>query len=738
MNSDLIPALAAAGGGSVLIGGIWLHESRRAEAMRRSRVRLGLRFPASLDPLAAKASIIGLAGLPEANELLFEVAADGDGIKHFLWVPATVRASVVSVLTGAMPGLRVAETPAPKGRATLALRVFIPTPTALSIENPEAASRTLLSGLGALAVGSEQVVIRWAVRPSQPPQLRTAEPLDHKTRAIQQAWRQKTHASGGFQVSALVLVRAARVSRARELVEHVASAIRSRRGSVGGPRTTSERGNRSLVSLPRITRSSGWLNTAELLPLLGWPLGDDVAPGVETAPTRQIPPRKELAREGRPLFVAEHQGSSRPVALSRQAALRHAAVLGASGGGKSTILAAGILWHVAAGDGGVVFDPGGDLVSTVIDHADTGAERITLLDPTAPVVPGVDLFAGGDPDLRAETLVAMFRSLFKDAWGPRIDSYLRLGLRTLAEVPGSSLLDLPQLFLDSQARRRAVGMLRDPLLVGQWEVLGQLSEAERMQHLQAPLSRIFSLITRPPVRAVFGPEPSLDVAELLRNRGWLLVPLSSGVIGTASARIIASALTYVVWSAVSARAAIPPERRRPIFLFFDELQALTDQRVGLEDLLEQSRKYGASLTIATQAIGRTPEAIRHSLLSNVGTLISLRSGADESARIARELPGLTARDIQMLPPFEVAARVAAGPGSGSIVVTGRTEPLGKPTGRGELIRELSAKREGRSRDEVEAAIRQRYGTKLEPTLPPHSTDEPSDDDETLGRTRRQR
>ncbi len=391
------------------------------------------------------------------------------------------------------------------------------------------------------------------------------------------------------------------------------------------------------------------------------------------------------------------------------------------------MLAAGILSHIAAGHGGVLLDPKGDLVSTVIERAEEGAERIVVLDPSASTVPGVDLFAGGDPDLRSEVLVQVFRSLFKDAWGPRTDAYIRLGVRTLAEIPGSTLLDLPQLFLDTQARRRAVGHLRDPLLIGQWQMFDGLSEVERMQHLQAPLSRVLSLITRPPVQAVFGPDPRLDIGRLLRGRGWLLVPLPSGTIGSASARIISSALTFLVWSHISSRAAIPPERRHPIFLFFDELQALTDQGIALEDLLEQARGYGASVTIATQAIGRTPDQLRHSLLSNVASLISFRAGADESALIARELPGLTARDIQSLLPFHVAARVATGEGSASVVVTGRTEPLGEPTGRGQRIRERSAERFGRRREEIQAAIRERYG--MTPTA--------TDSDVELRRTRRQ-
>jgi DNA helicase HerA-like ATPase len=707
VNADF-PALIAAGSGVTMLGGIWLREARQMEAGRRDRVRLGARFPLS-DPVAAKAALHSLSGLPDRVELISELVADSDGIRHALWVPASSRASITASLSGLLPGLRLSDAPAPVGSVTLAMRVFVPMPTVLVTENVEAASRVLLAGLADL--GEDVVVVRWALRPGAPSSLRYEEPLSRVQREVERAWRQKTAMAGGFQVSGLVLVHSASVARARGICEHIASCLRSRRGSVGGLRLTIERGSRSLGSLPRTTRSSGWLNVSEVLGIVGWPLGEELIPGVDMALTRQIAAREGLARTGRPLFIAERHGQPRPVALSTPASLRHSAILGASGGGKSTMLAAGILSHVAAGHGGVLLDPKGDLVSTVIEHAGKGAERIVVLDPSAEVVPGVDLFAGGDPDLRAEVLVTIFRSLFKDAWGPRTDAYIRLSVRTLAEVPGATILDLPQLFLDAGARRRAVGYLQDPLLVGQWQVFEGLSEQERMQHLQAPLSRVMSLITRPPVQAVFGPDPKLDIGQLLlRDRGWLLVPLSSGVIGSASSRIIGSALTYIVWSLISSRAAVPPERRHPLHLFFDELQALTDQGIGLEELLEQARGYGASVTIATQAIGRTPETVRHSLLSNVGTLIAMRSGAEESARIARELPGLSPRDIQSLPPYEVVARVATGEGSGSVVVTGRTEPLGEPTNQGERIRTRSAQAYGRSRQQIQAAIRERYGT----------------------------
>jgi hypothetical protein len=120
VNGDVVPALIAAGSGSVLVAGIWGYEHRRDEAMRSSRVRLSMRFPFGVDSVHAKAALSGLSGLSPDVELVVEVAADVSGIGHFLWVPAAVQKSVAAVLSGVMPGLRLAEAPTLQGRATLA------------------------------------------------------------------------------------------------------------------------------------------------------------------------------------------------------------------------------------------------------------------------------------------------------------------------------------------------------------------------------------------------------------------------------------------------------------------------------------------------------------------------------------------------------------------------------------------------------------------------------------------
>ncbi len=729
MSSALAPALIASIGGGGLLAAVVITEARRESAMRSSRVALSVTFPLDTGPDAALRALTALAGLAPTVELVAEVAAHGEEITYRLHLPASLVGAVRAQLGAAVPGLRVQpESSAPDLSPVLVLGIGVRHRSALSTADPEGAGRALLAALLPLHE-RQQVVVRWALRPGHPAggsELTAAPSTTERQR--ERAWQTKL-ADPGLFASGLVLVEAGSVRAAEGLAARVAAVLRTRRMAHDGL-VIRRRWSHVASAFPRTGRRSGWVSVGELLPLLAWPLGSDVMPGVQVGAARQVAPREALARSGRPLLVAEHHGKPRPVALTTEAARHHALLLGSTGSGKSAVLGRGILSDIAGGFGGFVLDPKGDLIGDVLDRVPPEHhDRIAVIDPSdSGPIPGVDLLGSGDPDLRADVLLSVLRSLFRDAWGPRTDAYLRLGLRTLAES-GGTLTDWPALFLDPTRRHAAVGRLRDPLLIGQWQTFEALSEAERAQHIAAPMSRVLSLIGRPAVRAVLGqPNPRLDIGRLLQKRGWLLVSLSSGVLGAPAARLIGATVTYAVWSAVAARAAIAPELRRPVFLYFDETQALTDlgAGMGLEELLEQARGLGAGVTIATQSTARLSESVRTSLLANVATLATFRAGADEARRIARELPGMEARDLQSLAPFEIAARVGTGRGAGSLSVTGHTEPLPPSTYQAARIRALSAQRFGRSREEIEAAIAERYGTSAEPV-----------DAEEIGRARRQ-
>lgn len=709
MNGAVTPAIIAAGGGSVMLASIYLHERRRDEAMRASRVRLAVRFPAGLEPLRAFAVLDAFSGLPLDTEVVAEASASEDGITHGLWVPATVCNSVEATLRGVIPSIRLAETPTPdSARATLSLRVFISTPAVLHSEGAVESSRALLAGLTTLGAG-EQVAIRWALRVGGPRRLPTREPQTQTEKEIDKAWRRKTSVPG-MRASGLVLVRAASVTRARILAGHVENVIRARRGLVGQLRITTERGNRSLVSMPRTTHSSGWLSSAETLGLLGWPIGPDVPAGLEAGGRELLVPR-HVPREGRQLFVGrDASGNERPVTLdAKGGALHHLAIVGGTGTGKSTLLAGAVLSDLCRGFGGVVIDPKGpDLVNSILERVPSEhAERVVVLDPadTRPI-PGLAVLAGGDPDLRADVLTGALKAIFADVWGVRSDFYARLALRTLAEVPGATFADIGALFSDPAYRRAAVARLRDHYLLTAWQNYEALSPGAQAEHVQAPVNRVMALLTRPRVRAVLAsPNPRLDISRLLAERRWLLVSQSPGQLGEAAAHLIGAVVMHATWAAIEGRAALPPQQRTPVYVYADELGTLTGGvPFGFELLAERARGLGAGLTVALQTLSRIPEPTRSALLGNVGSFVSFRATAEEAPRIASQLPGLSAEDIMALRAFEVAARVGTGAGSAIVTVTGRTVPLPPPTGQAEAIREMSALRYGTPPDQPDTSV----------------------------------
>lgn len=709
MNVDLIPAALAAGGGSLLMGGILAYEHRREQAMRASRVRLGLRFPAGVDPSAVRAALDALAGLDLRMELVAAIVASGGEVAHHLLVPARVERSAATALAAAVPGVRLQPAEAPSGEAVAGMRLRVPVDVVLRSDDEVASVRALLSGLALLGRG-ETVALSWALRPTPAPT--AAEDVEGRPGELVRRLRAK-RLEPGFDAAGLLLVRASTRGRARQLLAQVHDVIRARRSGMMGVRGDLLRRSGQMDALPQTGRRSGWLSVGELAALIAWPVGDQAIPGVQVGAARELLVPRQVPHRGRRLLVGRDVHGERPVAMDAASATHHLSLLGPTGSGKSVLLANVVLDDLAAGFGGVLIDPKSDLIETILDRVPAEhADRVVVLDPAAAgSVPGLDLFGTGDAELRSDVLLSVLRNL-SAGWGPRIEQFMKLGLRTAAELPNPVLSDWLRLYSEPGLRRAAVGRL-DPIRQGQWAAYEAMTPAAQQEYVAPATSRIAGLLARPAVRAVLNqPAPKLDIARLLAERKLLLVNLAPGTLGEPAARLLGAIVAYLTWSAIEARVAIPAERRHPVFLYLDELQSLSALPIGLELFFERTRGLGCGVVVATQALARLPESARASLLGNTGSLVSFTAGADEAARIARELPGLDARDITGLGRFEVAARLHTS--TGSVVLTGHTEPLPPPAGHATAIRAMSAARYGVDPAEVEAELARRLHRDRDP------------------------
>jgi hypothetical protein len=720
----------------VILSGVMLTLGGALAALlvdRRGRVgvmeSVELRFAADVSDDAVWGVLGGISGLPTRARVVLEVVGDADGIRHYLRAePATIE-MLRSHLRGLLPGVRLepAETDMPSGwRVAVRLWWGGRHPLLRADRNGETAAALLgaLSGLKA----NETVMVRWALRPVRGPYLteRPSRSRTHNQGPLAWLWPEQSidpahlsalrskYAGPVLLARAVVAVAAGSEGRGINLVTRVVAVLRARTGLRGRPVVRFGRSSQVQRFVERVPLSGGSrFSPAELTGMVGWPIDAPRVPGLVLGVAPQLMPSPRLPRQGgRVLAYSTWPGmEGRPLAQPLVGALSHMVVAGPSGVGKSALLAAAVGQDLAAGRGCLVLDGKGDLAAEILRLVpERRRDEVIVLDPARPgPVPGLRVFEGGDPELAGDLVLGMFRSIFIDSWGVRSDKWLRAALVTLAHDRSATLADLPFLFASDSFRRRLTGRLRDPLLKATWAQFEALTPEGRAQQLGSPLGKVNELVGRRVVRSILAQsEPKWDMREVLRRGQVVIVSLSPGVIGSPASRLLAALVIHELFQAVQARAHVAAEKRRPFLVYVDEPKVFTDIPVPLDSLFELARGLGVGLTLSAQSISQLPADLARAALTNAATLVAFRQNHDDAKLLARELPGVTAEELQALGRFEIAARIGLGPGDVSPPVTGRTlappEPLSDP----ETVRQRSAARYGRDPREVDAALLTRH------------------------------
>lgn len=744
----MIPALILMVGGlaviGVIVGARWLE----ADAWRRSLVAYRLRLPSGLDAEAVSGWLGSVSALthPARWSLLplppvaIEVVAGEFGIEHFLIMARQAEAGVLSGLRAALPGVRIEASPehlATRSRFQVAAELGMTSHMRpLADDRAEGVSRAVLASMQPLLRGEAVCVQLIVSSGGTPAPIHTASPK-----------REDRFWSGymvtGNQYPDSEAVRAGRLKQQAPLLMAVlrvgvAAPSRARALKVFGRVWPTLHGaNAPGVRLVRRWLFSGtvarrlserrypvlrWpllVNAAEAVALTGFPLGGADLPGLRLHGARQLPPSPSLPVAGSLVGFSNYPGMThRPLALKREDRLRHAMVLGPTGSGKSVLLSHLILGDIAAGYGVVVLDPKGDLVAEVLDRiSDHDAERVVVLDASKRDLPiGFNPLGGAQSEEAQERAVDdvlhIFKSIWKEFWGPRSDQIMRAALATLAgsRAPDESAFTLAEIvpLLTQAAFRRALtaGERLPWSLRAFWGLFDGWSDGERTQAIGPVLNKVEAFTSRTPIRLVLGQSSGLDMGSVFRERRVLLVSLAKGSLGTETANLLGSLLVSSLWQTTLARVAVPAERRRPVFAYIDEAQDVVRLPLALADMLAQARGLGLGLTLAHQYLAQLPESVRAAVLGTVRTQIVFATELDDARVLAPRFAPLTAEELTGLAAYEIAVRPSV-QGQTLTPVTGRTLPPSAVLRDGVALAAASRARFGRPRAEVERVIRQR-------------------------------
>lgn len=676
-----------------------------------------LRFPHDLSQDAVLAALSAVAGVSHRTRLICDLSATSDGIEHRLAVTPAATDGLAGYLRAAVPSLQLDQIDAPADHyRQRRLWQLAPATAAIRVDNLSATTASLLASLFPLAK-RESIRLRWHLRAAaRPPLVVTTE---GRAQGQTPALKAKL-ALPGLQARGELQIQAAVAGRADQLTQRVSAALRSLHTPHG-----------RLLADPYWYGQLLWLiggrgryfSVSELAAVIGWPIEAPDLPGLELGASRRLVPSRTLPSVGRVLGQSNFAGLTRPVAITPKASTRGLYILGPTGTGKTSLIQNLVRDDLAQGRGLAVIETNGDLITDLLDRIPPQRLKdVVLLDPTDPThAVGFNPFAGaGDPSLVADHLGELFQRLWAAYWGPRTGQLAHMGLLTLARRRGSTLLDLPRLYLDPVFRARVLSDLDDPVgLEPDWRWFGNLAEREQATVIAPLLNKVRQFTARPVIRTMLGQAtPVLSMRRLLAERKILLVYLPKGLIGSETATLLGCLVLTALWQAATERARLPLDQRHPFGLNVDEVQDFGAAPIPWDELFAQGRKYGLALTVAHQNLQQLPTDLREIILANARSKAVFALSSSD-ARVMERLfaPALSARDLQALDAHTIAATVALDNGGTARPVTLRTPPPPPALGSAESVRQASRANYARPRAEVEAALRRQLTSRPRVTAP---------------------
>lgn len=394
---------------------------------------------------------------------------------------------------------------------------------------------------------------------------------------------------------------------------------------------------------------------------------------------------------------------------------QHLFILGKSGTGKSTLIFNLVMQDIRAGRGVAVIDPHGDLVTEILAHLPRGrTEDVVLFDPSDTEYPlGLNLLYGVPPARRhlvVSGVVAVFKAIWPEFFGPRMENILSHAVATLLECQNVSLLGLQRMLTDDGYRRWAVRQVKDPLVRAFWErEFEAFGEKTRAEFVAPILNKVGALLLSPQVRNILGQVRSrIDAREIMDEGKVFLANLSKGRIGPDKANLLGSLWVTQFHLAAMSRADTPESERKDFFCYIDEWQSFVSE--SFVSALAESRKYRLCLTLANQYLGQLKETIRQAVFGNVGSMVAFRVGHEDALTLEQSFGrSFAASEFSSLSNGEVYAKILTN-GQDMEPFPARTfRPQGQAHKRSRKIIDRAREQYAVSREKVEARIKRWLG-----------------------------
>ncbi len=390
---------------------------------------------------------------------------------------------------------------------------------------------------------------------------------------------------------------------------------------------------------------------------------------------------------------------------------RHIYVIGKTGMGKTTMFENMVINDILAGRGVGVVDPHGEFIDTLLDYIPKERIQDVILfrpgDREYPI--GFNLLQDVSHDFKgivASGVVGIFKKIFAESWGPRLEYILRNTILALLDYPGATLLGINRMLTDKDYRKEVVKHILDPVIRDFWiKEYASYDQKFRTEAIAPIQNKVGQFLSTSTIRNIVGQsESTFNIREAMDNKKILLVKLAKGEIGEDNAALLGAMIITKIQLAAMSRIDTPEEDRVDFYLYVDEFQNFATE--AFATILSEARKYRLNLALANQYIAQMPDKVRDAIFGNVGTIISFRVGPQDAAFLEKEFePVFDANDLINLDKYHIYIKLAVD-GVTTPAFSATTLPLPtKKFGYKDEIIKASRERYTRPREEIEEAIK---------------------------------
>lgn len=411
-----------------------------------------------------------------------------------------------------------------------------------------------------------------------------------------------------------------------------------------------------------------------------------------------------------PFAVTNFRNGQRKFGIKLDDRRRHMYIIGKSGTGKSVLLENMIYTDIRAGHGLAVVDPHGDLVEKVLDLIPSNrVNDVVYFNPSDVDHPiAFNPLETVDPKYRhlvASGLVGVFKKIWADSWGPRLEYILRNAILSLLEYPSSTLLGITRILVDKYYRKKVLEKVADPVVRSFWiDEYDNYNEKFRTEAISPIQNKIGQFLSSAIIRNIVGqPKSTIDLKSIMDEQKVLLMDLSKGRVGEDNSALLGAMMITKIQLAAMSRIDIAEKDRKDFFLYVDEFQNFATE--SFATILSEARKYRLNLIIAHQYIEQLGDVVKAAVFGNVGTMIVFRIGAEDAEFLEKEFtPTFTQMDLVNLPNYNIYLKLMIDGVTSDPFSATTMPPIGTRNNNRPSIIRVSRERYAKDKSKVEEKI----------------------------------